>query len=225
MVEVLESLVTSPWAYLVLFAVALLDAFFPVVPSETLVITAGVFSAATGEPHLLAVIAVAAIGAFVGDHISYHIGRRAGAGLIRRIRPGSRREAVFNWAARMLDTRGGLVLVVARYIPGGRTAATLTAGAVGYPRREFAVFDALAAGSWGLYSALIGYLGGAAFEHETLKGLLFGLGLAAGITILVEVSRHLIQIRKGAIEAHTGPVMRRSSPRGVALVDDREASR
>ncbi len=67
----------------------------------------------------------------------------------------------------------------------------MTTGAVGYPRRKFAMFDALAAGSWGVYSALVGYLGGAAFEHDKLKGLLFGLGLAASITVLVEVVRHL----------------------------------
>jgi membrane protein DedA with SNARE-associated domain len=191
MVELLESAITSPWVYLALFGVALLDAFFPVVPAETMVITAGVFAATTGEPHLLAVIAVAAVGAFVGDHISYQIGRRAGAGLLRRMPVGSRRGAAFDWAANALAVRGGLVLIVARYIPGGRTAATVTAGAVGYPPRTFALFDALAAGSWAVYSALIGYLGGAAFEHDTIKGLLLGLGLAAGITILVEGFRHL----------------------------------
>jgi membrane-associated protein len=188
MIDILESAITSPWVYLALFAIAVLDGFFPVVPSETMVITAGVF-AAGGEPHLAGVIAVAALGAFVGDHISYWIGRRAGAGMVRRSRPGSRRRAAFAWAANALAVRGGLLLVVARYVPGGRTAATMTTGAVGYPLRRFTAFDALAAGSWALYSALVGYVGGAAFEHDTVKGLAFGLGLAAGITVLVEVVR------------------------------------
>ncbi len=33
------------------------------------------------------------------------------------------------WAQQQLDRRGGQVVIVARYIPGGRTAATFTAGA------------------------------------------------------------------------------------------------
>jgi membrane protein DedA with SNARE-associated domain len=189
--ELLESAISSPWAYLVLFAMALLDAFLPVVPSETLVITAGVFAAATGEPPVLAVIALAALGAFVGDHVSYQIGRRAGTAVLRRPGRGSRRRRAADWAADSLSCRGGLLLVVARYIPGGRTATTLTAGAVGYSPRKFAIFDAIAAVTWGVYATMIGYLGGATFQGDALKGLLFGLGLAAAITIAVEVLRYV----------------------------------
>lgn len=188
--DVLEAAITSPWAYLAIFGIAALDAFLPVVPSETLVITAGVF-AAGGEPMLPLVILAAAVGAFVGDHISYQIGRLSGGAVLRRLRPGTRRRAVFDWAQRTLAERGGLLLVVARYIPGGRTAATLTMGAVGYPRRSFALFDLLAAGSWAAYAALIGYFGGAAFEEDRLKGLLVGFGVAATITVTVEVVRFL----------------------------------
>lgn len=197
MVEMLETAVASPWAYLVIFAIAMLDGFFPVVPAETLVITAGVF-AAGGEPDLAPVIAVAALGAFVGDHVSYQIGRRAGGGLLRRMPPGTRRRAAFDWAAKTLAERGGLLLVVARYIPGGRTVATLTTGAVRYPRRKFALFDAAAVVTWAVYSALVGYLGGRAFDDDPVKGLLLGLGMAGGITLLVEVTRFLRHRRRPA---------------------------
>ena len=136
-------------------------------------------------------MSVAAGGAFVGDHVSYFIGRASGARIDARLRPGSRRYAAFAWARGALLTRGGLALVVALYIPGGRTAITLTMGAVGYPRRAFLLFDALAAGSWAVYSALVGYLGGLAFEHDPIRGLLLGLGIALTITVAVELIRHL----------------------------------
>jgi membrane protein DedA with SNARE-associated domain len=191
MLELLESAISSPWAYLALFAIALLDAFFPVVPSETLVITAGVFAAATGEPHVLAVIALATLGAFIGDHVSYQIGRRAGTAVLRRAGRGDRRRRAVDWATDALSHRGGLLLVVARYIPGGRTATTLTAGAVGYPLRQFAIFDVIAAVTWSVYATMIGYFGGATFHGDPLKGLLFGLALAAAITIVVEVLRYV----------------------------------
>jgi len=176
--------ITSPWVYLVILVVVAVDAFFPAVPSETAVITAGVFAASTGEPNLALVIAAAAVGAFAGDHISYLLGKSS----IGRLRRG-RARPLFDWADRALRERGGLVLVIARYIPGGRTATTVTAGAVGYPLRRFAFFDAIAAISWGCYAALIGYVGGAAFENDPIMGLLLGFGIAIGVTIMVEVVR------------------------------------
>jgi membrane-associated protein len=193
--QAVHDVLTSPWFFLVLFALATVDAFFPIVPSESVVITAGVF-AATGEPNLFLVIGVAALGAFVGDHVSYAIGRRAGGRLAARIPAGGKRRAAHDWAARELGVRGGLVLVVARYIPGGRTAVTLTTGTVGYPLRRFSFFAAIAALSWAVYSGLIGFFGGLAFEADPLKGLLFGIGLAVGITVVVEVVRHVRRKRR-----------------------------
>ncbi|MGW4421139.1 DedA family protein [Streptosporangium sp. NPDC004631] len=202
--DAVQQAMTSPWIYLALFALAMLDGFFPVVPAETSVITAGVFAASTGAPDIVPVIVVAALGAFVGDHISYAIGRTTND----RLRNGRRSGKAIAWAERALAERGGLVLVVARYIPGGRTACTLTMGAVAYPRRSFAFFDAVAASSWAVYSGLIGYLGGAAFEHDPIKGLLFGLGIAVSITVVVEVVRHLR--RRDAAEPQPAPELVRS---------------
>ncbi|WP_326820634.1 DedA family protein [Streptosporangium sp. NBC_01756] len=193
--DILHEVMTSPWIYPALFALAMLDGFFPVVPAETSVITAGVFAASTGAPDLGLVIVVAALGAFAGDHVSYAIGRTTGS----RLRAGRRSGRAFAWAERTLAERGGLVLVVARYIPGGRTACTLTMGAVAYPRRPFALFDAVAAVSWAAYSGLIGYVGGAAFENDPVKGLLLGLGIALSITAVVEVVRH-VRRRRTAME-------------------------
>ena len=173
----------SPWVLLALFAVAAIDGFFPVVPAESLVVTAGVFAASTGEPSLPLVIVAAALGAFTGDHVSYLLGTRASGKVAER--------RAFAWAGRTLDERGGTILVVCRYIPGARTAVTLTAGAVRFPLRTFSTFDGVAAVSWGLYSALIGFIGGAAFEEEPLKGLVLGLGLAIGVALVVELVRHL----------------------------------
>ncbi|MFF4891506.1 DedA family protein [Micromonospora chersina] len=195
--DLLHQTMSSPWVYLALFAIAVVDGFFPVVPSETAVITAGVF-AATGQPDLPLVVGVAALGALVGDHVSYAIGRHGGGRLLARLPSagrdaapgrGRRRRAAVEWARRGIAARGGLILAVARYVPGGRTAVTLTMGATRFPRRRFLAFDALAAASWGSYSALVGYLGGLAFERDPVRGLLLGLGLALTLTVIVEAVR------------------------------------
>lgn len=195
--DLVEQVMSSPWLYVALFGLALLDGFFPIVPAETSVITAAVF-AASGQTNLALVIVVAALGAFAGDHISYLIGRRSGGRL--------REKKAFVWARNALAERGGLVLVVARYIPGGRTATTLTMGAVRHPLRSFTFFDAIAAGSWGLYSGLIGFFGGMAFENDPIKGLLLGLGIAVSITVVVEVVRWVRKRRATKASADRLPV-------------------
>jgi membrane-associated protein len=188
--DLVEGAMGSPWVYVALCAFAAIDAFFPIVPSESLVITAGVF-AASGEPNLFGVIAAAALGAFIGDHISYFIGRFAGEKAMNRAKPDSRRAAAWARGHKLLTERGGAFLVVCRYIPGARTAVTLTAGAVGYSLRSFSFFDGIAALSWGTYSALVGYIGGAAFEESPWKGLALGLGIALTVTFTFELIRHL----------------------------------
>jgi membrane-associated protein len=184
-IVLIEGALGSPWGLLGIFAIAAIDGFFPVVPSESLVVTAGVF-AATGDQSLAVIIAVAALGAFAGDHVSYFAGRRAG----HRLRGGARRQAAFEWAGRILAERGATVIIVARYIPGGRTAVTLTAGAVRYPLSSFALFDGIAAASWATYAALVGFVGGTAFEAEPLKGVVLGLGLALSLAGAIELVRH-----------------------------------
>jgi membrane protein DedA with SNARE-associated domain len=188
--DLVDGAMGSPWVYLALLAFAALDAFFPLVPSESLVISAGVY-AASGEPNLAGVIVVAALGAFAGDHVSYMIGRTAGRRVVAGTKAGTRRAAAIERGGKLLADRGGTFLIVCRYIPGARTAITLSAGALRYRLRSFSFFDGIAASSWATYSALVGYVGGSAFEDDPLKGLGLGLGIALTVTLLVEVIRHL----------------------------------
>jgi membrane-associated protein len=61
--------------------------------------------------------------------------------------------------------------------------------ATGFPRPSFTRFALIAAITWGVYSAGLGYLGGVAFEREPLKGIALGLGLALAITAAHEAVR------------------------------------
>ena len=47
--------------------------------------------------------------------------------------------------------------------------------------------------SWATYAGLVGYLGGAAFEDEPLKGVFLGLGLALSVAGAIELLRHARQ--------------------------------
>ncbi len=183
----LDLVSASPWTYAVILAVAALDAVFPLVPSETSVIAAGVI-AASGDLVLPLIILAAALGALVGDTTSFTIGRFGGHWVERKLFAGEKRKRL-DWAERTLKERGGYLIVIARFIPGGRTAVTLAAGMLEMPWRRFIPFDLLAGFIWGSYAALVGYLGGKAFEEEPWKGLVLALAIAFGIAGAVEAAR------------------------------------
>lgn len=180
----------SSWSYAVVFAVAALDAFFPVVPSETVAITAGVLAGA-GDLSIGLVIAAAAGGAILGDNISFFLGHTIGERVASRFFSGESSRKRLEWAERQLDERGGYLIVVARFIPGGRTAATFAAGFVHtFAWRRFIRWDVAAGLVWGSYSALLGFVGGKSFEQQPWKGLLVAFAVAAAVTVCVEVVRH-----------------------------------
>jgi membrane-associated protein len=177
----------SVWTYPYLFGVSALDVLVPIVPSETSVILAGVL-AGTGDLNIFAVILFAAGGAILGDNASYWIGRRAGPWIIRRFFSGERKKRI-DWASDQIDKRGPYLIVVGRFIPGGRTAITLAAGLLRMDWRKFIVFDVAAGLCWATYAALLGYFGGRVFEEEPLKGFLVAFGIALAVTGAVELYR------------------------------------
>jgi membrane protein DedA with SNARE-associated domain len=189
--SIVDAVSGSNWSYLIVFAIAMLDAFFPVVPSEATAIASGVV-AGTGGLSVEVCILAAAVGAFVGDNISYGIGHFQGARVERRFFSGEKAQKRLRWAQKTLDERGGYLIVVSRFIPGGRTATTFTAGFVEtYTWRRFLAFDAIACAIWGTYTVLLGYFGGRTFEEQPWKGLLLAFGIAVAVTALVEAYRHL----------------------------------
>ena len=193
-----EQWVTSDWAYLAIFAVAAIDAFFPLVPSETVVITAGVLAGA-GDLSLPLVILCAASGAIAGDNVSYGLGTWLGEHTVKRVFGGEKSHRGFEWAERQLAERGTYLIVVARFIPGGRTATTFSAGYIhSFPYRKFLAADVLAGFVWGTYAACLGYFGGKTFEEQPWKGLIVAFVVALGIATTIELVRHRRQKRRAA---------------------------
>jgi membrane-associated protein len=189
--SIVDAVSGSNWSYLVVFAIAMLDAFFPIVPSEATAIAAGVVAGTGGLSVELCILA-AALGAIVGDNICFAMGHFLGARVERRFFAGEKSQKRLQWARKTLEERGGYLIVVARFIPGGRTVTTFTAGFVEtFPWRRFLMFDALAGLIWGTYTVLLGYFGGKSFEEEPWKGLLLAFGIALVVTAVVEVARHL----------------------------------
>lgn len=182
----IDLLTGSLWTYPLLFGICAGDALIPAFPSETAVIVCGI-QAARGELALEWVIFWAAAGAFAGDNASYAVGRWLGTPAVKRFFSGEVAQGRLDWASKFLKERGSYVLIVARFIPGGRTAATFTSGLVHLRwSTRFAPYILIAAVLWSVYAALLGYLGGRLFEDRPILALLVAFGIAAAITAGVE---------------------------------------
>jgi membrane-associated protein len=177
------------WFLLVILAIAFLDSVIPVVPSETCVIIGGV-AASLGTQNIFAVIAAGAVGAFLGDNCAYLIGRRASGWFHRRAERKPKFARKLAWAEMQILQRGGLLLITARFIPGGRTVLTLSCGITRQNRWWFVRWVFLAVIIWATYAAMLGRIGGEAFEEDHTKAFLFAFGLAIGTNIVIEIIRH-----------------------------------
>ena len=187
----IDLLTGSLWTYPLLFGICAGDALIPAFPSETAVIVCGI-QAARGQLSLEWVIVWAAAGAYTGDNASYAVGRWLGTPAVKRFFSGEVAQGRLDWARRFLKERGSYVLIVARFIPGGRTAATFTSGLVRLPwMTRFAPYIFAAAVLWSVYAALLGYLGGRLFEDKPIYALLVAFGIAAVITVGVEGWRRI----------------------------------
>src|SRR5262249_3900504 len=179
--SLIDVLTGSVWTYPILFGICVGDAVFPASPRERAMIVCGI-QAAGAQLSLPAVIAVGAAGAFVGDNTAYALGRWIGQPVADRFFSSERARSRLDRAERFLADRGSYVLIVARFVPGGRTATTFTAGLV-HMRwlMRFVPFILIAAVLWAVYGALLGYLGGRLFENHPLYALLVAFGIATTV--------------------------------------------
>jgi len=171
------------------------DVLFPLIPSETLVITASVL-AAQGDLMIWAIVPAVALGAFAGDNLCYLLGRGIGDPIADRLFDGEKGQARLQWAEEALRRRGSILIGVGRFVPGGRTATTFAAGTLEMPYKQFVVADAVAASLWALYVSMLGYLGGETFNENLWLPLASSFAAAMAVGGGFEIWRRW-QVRRG----------------------------
>jgi membrane-associated protein len=178
----------NPATYAIVFVAAATDVLLPLIPSETIVIAASVL-AAQGDLLIWLIVPAAALGAFLGDNISYWLGRRVGEPVASRFFRGERARSRLSWAEKAVHERGFFLIVIGRFIPGGRTATTFASGTLAMPYRSFLLADAGAAIAWALYISMLGYAGGETFEDNLWLPMLVAFGFATLVAAAAEAWR------------------------------------
>ena len=85
---------------------------------------------------------------------------------------------------------------MARFIPGGRTVVTLTAGMTSMRRSKFVLATIVAGLLWATYAACLGYFGGRAFEDNHTMAFVVAFAAALAVSGLTELVRWLLHRRK-----------------------------
>ncbi len=129
-----------------------------VIEGETILVLAGV-AAHLGYLSLVKVIAVAALGGFLGDQIYFFLGRRYGLALLDRF-PAA--KAVAPRVDALVVKYRLLVVPLLRFAYGVRTVGPIVVGASGMNALEFAALNALGAIAWAVLFGGAGYLFGQA---------------------------------------------------------------
>ncbi|WP_144662344.1 DedA family protein [Paenarthrobacter nicotinovorans] len=175
----------QPWVLFLVLACCLIDGFFPPIPSESVVVGLSAVSGSSGVPNIWLLGLMAAFGAFAGDNIAYIIGSRIGTQRWRWMRR-QRMQGAFRWAGKELRRRAASLIMVARFIPIGRVAVNLTAGATHFNHRRFVALTALSAILWASYSVVLGYFFGVWFEHNHLLGAVIAIMVAVILGVIID---------------------------------------
>lgn len=125
-------------------------------PGDSLLITAGIFSAAGVIP-LKWLLLPAALCAILGDQVGYWIGRSAGAALYRRGDSLFFRRSHLQRAHNFYEKYGGRAVILARFVPIIRTFCPPVAGAARMPYTRYLTFDVFGGVFWIGSTILGGY--------------------------------------------------------------------
>ncbi|WP_203135738.1 DedA family protein [Microbacterium sp. JZ31] len=182
--ELIADLAANPWALVVLAGVVFADAFLVVVPGEVAVTALGTVAVAQGLPPLWSVILIGGLAAFAGDVSCYLIGRLLHPRSWRPLQRPSMQRAL-DWASRRLHTHAATAVFTARFIPFGRLAVNLSAGAASVPALRYLPIAGGAALAWAAFQALVGAAIASIIPGGTVVAVIVSIviALAVGWTV------------------------------------------
>ena len=177
------------WSYLLVGGLAFMEtgAFVGLIaPGEVAVIAGGVF-AGQGNLELVLLLLLVWIACVCGDSLSFWLGRRLGRGWL--VKHGHRvliTEPRLRQVEGFFERRGGITILIGRFIGFVRPLAPFVAGASKMPYSRFFPYDIIGSGLWATTFVLLGYFSWRNIDKATQiasRG-----SLAFGSTVFLVVS-------------------------------------
>lgn len=152
-------------------------------PGETALVAASLYAGATHHLNIFLIVAVAAIGAIIGDNIGFWIGREFGFRLLLRYGHLIRMtEPRIKLGQYLFQRHGGKVVFYGRFIAVLRPIAAFLAGANRMAWGRFLVCNAAGAVIW---ASAYGF--GAYYLGTAIDGLLGPVAIGIGVTAVVGI--------------------------------------
>jgi membrane-associated protein len=161
-----------------------------VIPGETAAVLGGVL-ASRGRVSLPLLIIVVVAAAVTGPLIGYEIGRHLGGRVIaaRRMR---RVASGMDRAQAVVHRRGGLAVLLGRFVAILRALVPAAAGTTRMPYRTFLIYNMLGGLIWGIGYCLLGYAAGSAYAAiERTVGT--GVAIVVAVAVLAGVGFWLVR--------------------------------
>lgn len=192
----IAALLGSSWICAVALCAVLGDAFLPFLPSGTLVILAVLKTSRIDGAPLMLALAVA-VASFLGDLLLLGLARRGAPSVHRRLEHRPQLAASVERVQRALDNRTtgatAAIVVIARFVPAGRTVLDLAMGhSPAHPRR-YLRWSALAALIWASYIVTLGWLNSHWFDTAWLS---LAVSCAAATAISSAIARAVRRHRR-----------------------------
>jgi membrane protein DedA with SNARE-associated domain len=190
---VCDAVLRSSWLLPLLVVMIAVDAPFPVLPSETILMSAATTAFGGGDVGMVFGLFIAALaGSVLGDAVVFWLGRCSHKLLSRTV---DTECEIAAWVRRHMLRRPGIALVGARFVPGGRLVSTAAAGRFGLPVRRFLPWSIASSAAWSAYMLLIGLALGPVTGGDPLLSLFAGVATAVVTAVAFTVVSKLRRSR------------------------------
>jgi membrane-associated protein len=174
----------------------LLIGFF--LPGDSLLVTAGLYAAATETLNPALLIPLLTCAAILGNSSGFLIGRKAGQTLYNRPQSRFFRRDHLLKTKEFYDHYGNITIVLAQFMPFARTFAPVVAGIAEMPYRRFIMFNVIGAICWITSMILLGY-----YLGSTIPGIESNIEYVIGIIVFISILPILIKYIQHRIRSST----------------------
>lgn len=204
-VSAFDACLHSVWLLPVLAVMIAIDGPAPVLPSETLLMSAMAAAFGIGDvAGIVGLLVAALIGSVVGDLVVFGLGRSSHRFLPRA----AHAECTLSrWARANLFRRPVVVLVGARMLPGGRLVGSAAAGRVSLPLRRFLPGSLASSTVWCLYMLAIGLVLGPIVGSNPLMVLGAGVVMAVVTAGGFAIGQRVWTVMRARSVQRTAPIL------------------
>ncbi len=194
------------WVYALLFAIIFVETglvVMPFLPGDSLLFVVGALCGA-GLMSLPLSLGVLIIAAILGDQVNYMIGRYFGPKVFQWESSRFFNKAAFDAAHEFYERRGGITIILARFLPFIRTFAPFVAGVALMTRRKFSLYNAVGAVIWVVSLIGVGYFfGNLPWVKLHLDKIIWSLFVIPGVVIIFGAwkARRKAAVEKAALSA------------------------